>query len=79
VSLNQRPLSSSFVHQALLLRPIHSNLSGLERKIGRLGIFRQKGRELRFPTEQQTDYDAILIVCRRLSATTGALLVSRRS
>src|SRR5260370_14797235 len=29
VSLNQRPLSSAFVHQALLLRPIHSNLSGV--------------------------------------------------
>jgi hypothetical protein len=28
VSLNQRPLSSAFVHQALLLRPMHSNLSG---------------------------------------------------
>src|SRR6266478_6709576 len=28
VSLNQRPLSSAFVHQALLLRPIHSNCSG---------------------------------------------------
>src|SRR6202048_5340857 len=27
VSLNQRTLSSAFVHQALLLRPIHSNLS----------------------------------------------------
>ena len=27
--LNQRPLSSAFLHQALLLRPIHSNLSGL--------------------------------------------------
>jgi hypothetical protein len=26
VSLNQRPLSSAFVHQALLLRPMHSNL-----------------------------------------------------
>src|SRR5690348_769760 len=30
VFLNQRPLSSAFLHQALLLRPIHSNLSGLE-------------------------------------------------
>src|SRR6202042_1002544 len=29
VFLNQRPLSSAFLHQALLLRPIHSNLSGL--------------------------------------------------
>jgi hypothetical protein len=28
VFLNQRPLSSALVHQALLLRPIHSNLSG---------------------------------------------------
>jgi hypothetical protein len=27
VSLNQRPLSSAFLHQALLLRPIHSNLT----------------------------------------------------
>jgi hypothetical protein len=27
VFLNQRPLSSAFLHQALLLRPIHSNLS----------------------------------------------------
>jgi len=27
VSLNQRPLSSAFVYQALPLRPIHSNLS----------------------------------------------------
>src|SRR5882757_7124485 len=26
VSLNQRPLSSTFLHQALLLPPIHSNL-----------------------------------------------------
>ena len=25
VFLNQRPLSSAFLHQALLLRPIHSN------------------------------------------------------
>src|SRR6266436_2674968 len=30
VSLNQRPLSSAFVHQALLLRPMHSNLPGVE-------------------------------------------------
>jgi len=30
VSLNQRPLSSAFVHQALLLRPIHSNLPGVD-------------------------------------------------
>jgi len=29
VSLNQRPLSSALVHQALLLRPIHSNLPGM--------------------------------------------------
>src|SRR5215470_2996406 len=28
VFLNQRPLSSAFLHQTLLLRPIHSNLSG---------------------------------------------------
>jgi hypothetical protein len=28
VSLNQRPLSSALAHHALLLRPIHSNLSG---------------------------------------------------
>jgi hypothetical protein len=28
VSLNQRLLSSAFLHQALLLRPIHSNLPG---------------------------------------------------
>ena len=28
VFLNQRPLSSAFVRQALLLRPIHSNLLG---------------------------------------------------
>ena len=28
VFLNQRPLSSAFLHQALLLRPIHSNLPG---------------------------------------------------
>ena len=30
VFLNQRPLSSAFLHQALLLRPIHSNLPGVE-------------------------------------------------
>ena len=29
VSLNQRPLSSAFLHQALLVRSMHSNLSGL--------------------------------------------------
>src|ERR1700722_11260180 len=28
--LNQRPLSSAFLHQALLLRRIHSNESGVE-------------------------------------------------
>src|ERR1700687_276178 len=28
VSLNQRPPSSAFLHQTLLLRPIHSNFSG---------------------------------------------------
>jgi hypothetical protein len=30
VFLNQRPLSSAFLHQALLLRPAHSNLSEVE-------------------------------------------------
>jgi hypothetical protein len=30
VFLNQRSLSSAFLHQALLLRPIHSNLPGVE-------------------------------------------------
>src|ERR1700674_2218663 len=34
VSLNQRPLSSAFVHQALLLRPIHSNLSSTGSRVG---------------------------------------------
>jgi len=33
VFLNQRPLSSAFLHQALLLWPIHSNLPGTIRGI----------------------------------------------
>src|SRR5882724_9919638 len=32
VSLNQRPLSSAFLHQALLLPPIHSNFPLLIRR-----------------------------------------------
>jgi len=33
VFLDQQTLSSAFLHQALLPRPIHSNLSGLGQKI----------------------------------------------
>jgi len=35
VSLNQRPLSSAFLHQELLLRPIHSNYRTWEGFVGR--------------------------------------------
>src|SRR6266851_1225041 len=37
-----RSLSSAFVHQALLLRPMHSNLSGLNLQVGRRDGSRRK-------------------------------------
>src|ERR1700682_2351077 len=37
VSLNQPPLSSAFVHQALLLRPMHSNLSSTDTQVASVG------------------------------------------
>src|SRR5882724_12546020 len=38
VSLNQRPLSSAFLHQALLLPPIHSNFPLLIRTFFQLSV-----------------------------------------
>src|SRR5882724_9991364 len=46
VSLNQRPLSSAFLHQALLLPPIHSNLSDPLKAMGMSQVFDPARAEL---------------------------------
>src|SRR5467141_533771 len=44
VSLNQRPLSSAFLHQALLLPPIHSNFPVLISSMSGLAIYHSSRR-----------------------------------
>src|SRR6202167_4191326 len=48
VSLNQRLLSSAFLHQTLLLRPIHSNLPGVETLRDKLPLIEPISESLKF-------------------------------